>query len=64
MKNTRICETQEFMKNTKSTKNAATMETMEIYPRSQRWKFIIQTLLAILSAIATSFGVSSCVAAL
>lgn len=40
------------------------METMEIYPRSQPWKFIIQTLLAILSAIATSFGVSSCVAAL
>lgn len=64
MKNTRIYETQESMKNTKSTKNAATMETMEIYPRSQRWKFIIQTLLAILSAIATSFGVSSCVAAL
>ena len=52
------------MKNTKFTKNAATMEIMEIYPRSQRWKFIIQTLLAILSAIATSFGVSSCVAAL
>lgn len=44
--------------------NATTMENIEIFPRNQRWKFIIQTLLAILSAIATSFGVSSCVAAL
>lgn len=52
------------MKNTKPMENAVTMGTIEIYPRSQRWKFIIQTLLAILSAIATSFGVSSCVAAL
>lgn len=26
------------------------------------WKFIIQTLLAVLSAIATSLGVTSCIA--
>ncbi|EJW99582.1 hypothetical protein EVA_12310 [gut metagenome] len=45
-------------------KIATTMENIEIYPKNQRWRFIIQTLLAILSAIATSFGVSSCVAAL
>ncbi len=28
------------------------------------WKFIIQTIMAILSAIATSLGVSSCINAL
>ena len=27
----------------------------------ETWKFIVQTLLAILSAIATSLGVSSCI---
>ena len=52
------------MENEEIMENAATMENIEIFPRNQRWKFIIQTLLAILSAIATSFGVSSCVAAL
>ncbi len=31
--------------------------------KRDRWKFVIQTLLAILSAIATSLGVSSCIAA-
>jgi hypothetical protein len=30
----------------------------------ETWKFIIQTALAILSAIATSLGVSSCMSAL
>ena len=30
----------------------------------QTWKFVIQTLLAILSAIATSLGVTSCMNAL
>lgn len=30
----------------------------------ETWKFIVQTALAILSAIATSFGVSSCVSSL
>ena len=29
--------------------------------KRETWKFIIQTLAAILSAIATSFGVASCV---
>lgn len=28
--------------------------------KKEKWKFIVQTLLAILSAIATSLGVSSC----
>ena len=28
--------------------------------KRETWKFIIQTLAAILSAIATSFGVASC----
>lgn len=32
--------------------------------KRERWKFAIQTLLAILSAIATSLGVTSCVTAL
>ena len=40
------------------------MENYEIYPKNPRWRFIIQTLLAILSAIATSLGVSSCMSAL
>ena len=30
----------------------------------EAWKFVIQTLMAILSAIATSLGVSSCIVAL
>ena len=29
--------------------------------KRETWKFIIQTVIAILSAIATSFGVASCV---
>ena len=32
--------------------------------KRETWKFIIQTLAAILSAIATSFGVASCVSGL
>ncbi|MGX8695242.1 MAG: smalltalk protein [Prevotella sp.] len=28
--------------------------------KRQTWKFIVQTLLAVLTAIATSLGVSSC----
>ncbi|MBR3434100.1 MAG: smalltalk protein [Bacteroidaceae bacterium] len=28
----------------------------------ETWKFIVQTILAILSAIATSLGVTSCIA--
>jgi len=40
------------------------MGNYEIYPKNPRWRFIIQTLLAILSAIATSLGVSSCMSAL
>lgn len=30
--------------------------------KKETWKFIIQTLLAILSAVATSLGVTSCIA--
>ncbi|MBQ6062176.1 MAG: smalltalk protein [Prevotella sp.] len=29
--------------------------------KRETWKFIIQTILAILTALATSFGVSSCI---
>ena len=32
--------------------------------KRETWKFIIQTVMAILSAIATSFGVASCVSGL
>ncbi|MBO4840689.1 MAG: smalltalk protein [Bacteroidaceae bacterium] len=28
--------------------------------KKETWKFVIQTILAILTAIATSFGVTSC----
>ncbi|MBR1901677.1 MAG: smalltalk protein [Bacteroidaceae bacterium] len=28
--------------------------------RKDTWKFVIQTILAVLTAIATSFGVTSC----
>ncbi|MBO4841439.1 MAG: smalltalk protein [Bacteroidaceae bacterium] len=30
--------------------------------KKETWKFVIQTILAILSAIATSLGVTSCMA--
>jgi hypothetical protein len=30
--------------------------------KKETWKFIIQTILAILTAIATTFGVTSCMA--
>ncbi|WP_455640400.1 smalltalk protein [Parabacteroides sp.] len=30
--------------------------------KKETWKFILQTLLAILSAVATSLGVTSCIA--
>ncbi len=30
--------------------------------KKETWKFILQTLLGVLSAIATAFGVSSCIA--
>jgi hypothetical protein len=30
--------------------------------KKETWKFIVQTILAILSAIATSLGVTSCIA--
>ena len=30
--------------------------------KKETWKFVIQTILAILSAIATSLGVTSCIA--
>ena len=30
--------------------------------KKETWKFILQTLLSVLSAIATAFGVSSCIA--
>ena len=32
--------------------------------KKETWKFIIQTVIAILTAIATSLGVTSCMAAL
>ncbi len=32
--------------------------------KKETWKFIIQTVIAILTAIATSLGVTSCIAAL
>lgn len=32
--------------------------------KRETWKFIIQTLLAVLSAIATSFGITSCIVGL
>ena len=30
--------------------------------KKDTWKFVIQTILAVLTAIATSFGVTSCMA--
>ncbi|MCR5535524.1 MAG: smalltalk protein [Bacteroidaceae bacterium] len=30
--------------------------------KKETWKFVIQTILAVLSAIATSLGVTSCIA--
>ncbi|MCR5534828.1 MAG: smalltalk protein [Bacteroidaceae bacterium] len=30
--------------------------------KKETWKFIVQTILAVLSAIATSLGVTSCIA--
>ena len=30
--------------------------------KKETWKFILQTLLSVLSAIATAFGVASCIA--
>ena len=39
---------------------------LEIHPgtmkKKETWKFILQTLLSVLSAIATAFGVASCIA--
>ena len=29
--------------------------------KKETWKFIIQTILAVLTALATSFGVTSCI---
>ncbi|MCR4593230.1 MAG: smalltalk protein [Bacteroidaceae bacterium] len=29
--------------------------------KRETWKFVIQTILAVLTAIATSFGVTSCI---
>ncbi|MBO6124899.1 MAG: smalltalk protein [Bacteroidaceae bacterium] len=29
--------------------------------KKETWKFVIQTILAVLTAIATSFGVTSCI---
>ena len=29
--------------------------------KKESWKFVIQTILAVLTAIATSFGVTSCI---
>ena len=29
--------------------------------KKDKWKFVIQTILAVLTAIATSFGVTSCI---
>ena len=31
--------------------------------KKETWKFILQTLLSVLSAIATAFGVASCIVA-
>ena len=33
-------------------------------PNRETWRFVVQTLLAVLSAIATALGVSSCINAL
>ena len=37
---------------------------MSIIRNKEAWRFIVQTLLAVLSAIATALGVSSCISAL
>jgi len=29
--------------------------------KKETWKFVIQTILAVLTAIATSFGITSCI---